>query len=247
MGRITLPKPEGSEDVNQVSASPALVPQQQTQEKVAALPSPVPRQNEERTLLPPELMAIVTPSLKVGAVTGTLGLFTGAAAGIIRSAPPALFSVVMGGQMFILGSSYYASRLVALKAFRGEDGIRPVDKLKASALAGGIAGTVGGAIRGPKNIMPGMIFFSLFGGAGQLVVNAISWNTKPDDESATESFLKSKWSPVTFLTDEEYRKILDEKLLRVDVEIALVDDNIKELRAAEGQSKKQTPTNDTRV
>ena len=99
---------------------------------------------------------------------------------------------------------------------------------------------------GPKNIVPGMIFFSLFGGAGQLAANAINWNTNPE-ESATEGFLKSKWSPVTFLTDDEYQKILEEKLLRVDVEIALVDDNIKELRAAEEQSKKQTPAKDTKV
>jgi hypothetical protein len=75
MGRITISKPEGSEHVNQVSASAALVPQRQTPEEVAAPPSPVPHQNEERTLLPPELMAIVTPSLKVGAVAGEMSPF----------------------------------------------------------------------------------------------------------------------------------------------------------------------------
>ncbi|KAK4456232.1 hypothetical protein QBC34DRAFT_13127 [Podospora aff. communis PSN243] len=239
MRRVTLPKTEGSEDVNQVPA-PTPVPQ----ENLDTPAKLVPHQNGKRSLLPPELMEIVAPSLKVGLTVGTLGLFTGAAAGIIRSAPPALFSIVMGGQMFALSSSYYASRLVALKAFKGENGIRPVDKVKASTFAGGVAGMVGGVLRGPKNIVPGMIFFSLFGGAGQLAANAINWNTNPE-ESATEGFLKSKWSPVTFLTDEEYQKILEEKLLRVDVEIALVDDNINELRAAEEQSRKPTAAKDS--
>jgi hypothetical protein len=124
MRRVTLPKAEGegSEDVNQVSTPPAHVPQQNV-DTPAQL---VPHQAGKRALLPPELMEIVTPSLKVGVTvgktaavctstmksqklipSGTLGLFTGAAAGILRSAPPALFSIVMGGQMFALSSSYY--------------------------------------------------------------------------------------------------------------------------------------------
>ncbi|KAK0646545.1 hypothetical protein B0T16DRAFT_458452 [Cercophora newfieldiana] len=237
MKPVVLAKPEEGKDVNQVVAATAPVSQRQSQEHLPNQASPAPRQNEKRELLPPELMEIVTPSLKVGATFGTLGLFTGAAAGIIRSAPPALFSVVMGGQMFALGSSYYASRMVALRAFGGENEIRPADKVKASTVAGGVAGMVGGVLRGPKNIVPGIICFSVFGGAGQLLANAINW--KPSSESTTEGFLKSKWSPVTFLPDEEYQKILKEKLLRVEVEIAIVDDNIKELRTAEEQSKKQ--------
>ena len=43
---------------------------------------------------------------------------------------------------------------------------------------------------------------------------------------------KSRWSPVEVLTDEQYRKILQEKLLRVDAEIALIDDRIEEARQA---------------
>jgi len=89
-----------------------------------------------------------------------------------------------------------------------------------------------------------MIFFSLFGGAGQLVANAIDWTPK---DPAAGGFLKSKWSPVTFLSDEEYEKILEEKLLRVEVEIAIVDDNIKELLAAEERSNKGPTVQDPKV
>jgi len=37
--------------------------------------------------------------------------------------------------------------MVALNAFRENQEARPVDKVKASTLAGGIAGVVGGALR----------------------------------------------------------------------------------------------------
>jgi hypothetical protein len=41
------------------------------------------------------------------AYSGTFGLLFGAAAGIVRSAPPLLFAVASGTQWFALGSSYY--------------------------------------------------------------------------------------------------------------------------------------------
>lgn len=44
-------------------------------------------------------------------------------------------------------------------------------------------------------------------------------------------WLASKWSPLTRLTDEEYEKILEEKILKIEVEIALVEDRISHLRA----------------
>jgi hypothetical protein len=37
--------------------------------------------------------------------------------------------------------------MVALKVFKGENGARPVDKVKASTVAGGVAGMVGGVLR----------------------------------------------------------------------------------------------------
>ena len=44
---------------------------------------------------------------------------------------------------------------------------------------------------------------------------------------------KSRWVPVQVLTDEEYRDMLQEKLLRVDTEIALIDDRIEEIRGTQ--------------
>lgn len=43
---------------------------------------------------------------------------------------------------------------------------------------------------------------------------------------------------MTKLTDEEYEQILEEKVLRIDVEIAIVDDKIATLRALKEEEMK---------
>lgn len=40
----------------------------------------------------------------------------------------------------------------------------------------------------------------------------------------------SKYSPMTVLTNKQYEDLLQEKLLRVDTEIAIIDDDIAKLR-----------------
>ncbi|KAK1768570.1 hypothetical protein QBC33DRAFT_535419 [Phialemonium atrogriseum] len=183
---------------------------------------------QQRHVLPPELIEILAPSLKFGVATGTLGLFTGAVAGIVRTSTPVLFSVASGAQWFSLGSSYYASRMVIEKAWGGRDQLTNADKTKSSAIAGGFAGMIGGLIRGPKNVAPGILAFTLLGAGGQAVANSIAPNTW---ETTKTRFLSSKWSPVTPLSDQEYEEFLEEKLLKVEAEIALLDDNIRALQS----------------
>ncbi|KAK3302284.1 uncharacterized protein B0T15DRAFT_299655 [Chaetomium strumarium] len=191
---------------------------------------PLPRQRQS---LPPEFMEIAVPSLQIGAVAGACGLFTGAAAGIIRSAPPILFSVVAGGQWFTLASSYYAARQVGLKYYwTGED------KVKASTVAGGVAGTVAGMLRGPRNILPGALMFSLYGAGGQVFANW--WAARAPTNS--HGGFWSKYNPITRLSDQDYEKILEEQLLRVEADIAITDDRIKELVESESQTKEQETT-----
>lgn len=62
--------------------------------------------------------------------------------------------------------------------------------------------------------------------------------TKSDEQRG--GILGSKYSPLTFLSDKEYETILEEKLLRVEAEIAVVDDNIKELRDNEAAAAQQS-------
>lgn len=45
---------------------------------------------------------------------------------------------------------------------------------------------------------------------------------------------------MTRLTDEEYEHVLEEKLLRLDTEIALIDDNIADLRAQKEDAAKNS-------
>ena len=83
--------------------------------------------------------------------------------------------------------------------------------------------------------------FSLFGAGGQAVVNW--WEAKaanPPPKPANEVGFWAKWSPITQLSHKDYEKILEERLLRVEADIAVVDDHIRELREAEAQEKKES-------
>lgn len=66
--------------------------------------------------------------------------------------------------------------------------------------------------------------WSLFGASGQALGSALS------GRSFGTKYLASRWSPVTPLTDQQYEKMLEEKLLKVDAEIAIINDNINEVR-----------------
>jgi hypothetical protein len=83
-------------------------------------------------------------------------------------------------------------------------------------------------------VIPAAIMWSLFGATGQYLFNVADARKsalagKP--EGAKNSWLDSKWSPMKVLSDKEYESMLREKLLVVNAEIALVDDNTEALRA----------------
>lgn len=84
--------------------------------------------------------------------------------------------------------------------------------------------------------------FALFGAAGQALYNradashseqAVLEEGKGDSKTWKGSWLDSKWSPMKVLSDEEYEHMLQEKLLKVNAEIALVDESIEGLRLQE--------------
>ncbi|KAL8767009.1 MAG: hypothetical protein Q9209_006363 [Squamulea sp. 1 TL-2023] len=127
-----------------------------------------------------------------------------------------------------------------------------VPSLKAGALSGGRA-----------NIIPGMIMFSLFGFAGQHVYNAldarhnnsqdslpiattksemttsiIGHNEEPPDTYPVEPLwkrvLNTKWSPMKVLSNEQYEKMLREKLVKVEAELAIVEEDIEKVKRRKG-------------
>lgn len=85
--------------------------------------------------------------------------------------------------------------------------------------------------------------FAVFGAGGQALYNRL--DAQHLEEAGKEevvdgkgkgwkgSWLDSKWSPMKVLSDAEYEDMLQEKLLKVNAEIALVDESIEALRGQE--------------
>jgi hypothetical protein len=55
-------------------------------------------------------------------------------------------------------------------------------------------------------------------------------SSEPPQESFWKRAMRSKYSPVKHLSHAEYKKVLEDKLLRVDAEIAVLEDDIAQLR-----------------
>lgn len=81
--------------------------------------------------------------------------------------------------------------------------------------------------------------FAIFGAAGQAIYNRVDTrNSELAEKGPSErkdTILNSKWSPMKVLSDSEYEDMLREKLLKVNAQIALVDENIEALRTQERQ------------
>lgn len=73
-----------------------------------------------------------------------------------------------------------------------------------------------------------------------MAVNRMS-SRQPKVQDENASWI-SRWSPLKKLTDEEYTDMMSEKMLRIDADIALIDDRIAELRKqAQEEAQADTP------
>ncbi|KAK3721520.1 hypothetical protein LTR37_003076 [Vermiconidia calcicola] len=191
---------------------------------------------ERRVSAPIEdpIFAIIRPALKVGAVCGTTGFILGGAAGIVKGTTPFLFATASGLQTFGLGTTFWICRSTVLQAWTPEYQ-KPNDLVKASALSGAITGgSLALLTRGRSNVIPGALMFSLFGFLGQSAYNKISVKSESVRDESKQGFWRrmseKSWSPVKIMNDEEYAEMLREKMLKVDVEISIIDDKIAALR-----------------
>ncbi|RUS34203.1 hypothetical protein BC938DRAFT_481884 [Jimgerdemannia flammicorona] len=128
---------------------------------------------------------------------------------------------------------------------------RDADDLFSSAMAGGTTGgLLYSLVRGPKGVLPGFFVFSLLCTAGQAVYTVANRYRQSlilqspvhegDDAFAHEQYQPStttkgkwkalwdllevpEWSPVRRLTDEEYKAILDAKLMELEEEVEWLD------------------------
>lgn len=163
---------------------------------------------------------------------GSAGFLVGGTAGIIRGAPPFLFAAASAFQTFALGTAFWGCRTALLHSWTPAHQT-PSDLAKASAVSGGVTGGLVGLItRGRSNALPGAVMMSLFGFLGQTAYN--KYTARGDADRAAPGFWRrmseKKFSPVTVLSNEEYAEILREKMIKVEAEIAIVDDRIAALR-----------------
>lgn len=112
---------------------------------------------------------------------------------------------------------------------------------------------MGGIFRGRGNIIPGVLVLGSSGYAGARLYHwfeARSWtkqNSTPSESDVNSTvwdrLMSSKWSLMKSISDEEYCDRLNEQLLRVDAEIAILDEDIETLKAEErGMSTQQIHT-----
>ncbi|KAI6368293.1 hypothetical protein MCOR25_004700 [Pyricularia grisea] len=191
-------------------------------------PQPRQRQAEVKSrtnFLPAE----VFQALSFGALTGTAGALGGAIIAVSRHRP-ALISAVLGGAYWFTAGSVFNGSRSAITAAYGTRDLSGKEKIVISGAAGAFAGTAQGALAtGIRSSPPVALALMVLGAGGQAVSN--KWAARePTPASKRDWWLSSKWSPLTPLTDQEYENMLQEKILKLDAEIAMVDDNIAVLR-----------------
>jgi hypothetical protein len=198
-------------------------------------------------------------------------MVTGAFYGTLRTQIPVLFAVVSGAQCFAIGTTFWMTRTTILHQTgllnwwnftRGaplypRDDLNPSlsDKVRASTIAGAFTGcSLGILLRGPRNVIPGTIMFTLFGWSGQKGYNYLDKRNSQElreqaqlkamgedrpKETLVQKFAKSKWSPMSVLTDEQYEDMLQEKLLKVEAEIAIIDERIEGVKKMAMEAERQ--------
>jgi hypothetical protein len=176
----------------------------------------------------------ILPSLGVGSFTGASGLAVGLLTGSLRSAHPVLFAAVSGAQWFGLGTTFwYARSALSNTAFDGR--LNRKQELGCTTAAASLAGGVNGAFKSRSNIIPGAIVLGLFGLVAQYGFNVLSDMSAANagKGSLLQQFSEMKWSPLKPLSNQDYERMLNEKLMSTEAEIAIVDERISALKSSQ--------------
>ncbi|KAA8567939.1 hypothetical protein EYC84_008376 [Monilinia fructicola] len=201
--------------------------------------SPSQSQNLKEDNLPPGLMDIVGPALQFGGLSALSGTIVGGFSGILVSRTPVLFAVASSIQWGILGTTFWGTRTALLSRYKTASIYpTPQEKALSTSLAASLAGATGGILRGPKNVLPGFVVFGAAGYVGQKIYDAVDERKLEEmrleeggKKNSEEGWVNSKWVPWKKLTDDEYEGMLKERLLKVDAEIAILDENLDSLKA----------------
>nr|POF14067.1 hypothetical protein CFP56_03091 [Quercus suber] len=191
-------------------------------------------------------VGVLGPALKVGVASAGAGFLFGGTVDILKNTTPFLFATASSVRCFGLGTSYWAARGTIIRAWTTTDSVDPSMKVTASAVAGGLSGGMIAAVtRGRSNVIPGVAMWSCFGGMGQWVANV--WIGRDRTESKipfVQRIASSKWSPIQVMTDDDYAKVLNERMLKVEVEISILDDKIAALKTQQQERAKSRSISD---
>lgn len=130
-----------------------------------------------------------------------------------------------------------ASKSTLMEAW-GND---PGKKTLASGISGALAGAVFIPITGwYRNRGVGALRWGFYGLVGQYLFNIFDESHTSNLHAEAERtgpppnilqrITRSKWSPMQELTNEKYEEILKERMLRLDAEIAIIEEDVKKLR-----------------
>jgi hypothetical protein len=113
----------------------------------------------------------------------------------------------------------------------------PTNAVLVSAVSGVSSFSLAGAlVRGRRGIIPGAVIGTVLATSGQLYMNWVEAARRAQELSQTEPepimkrVLKSKWSPLRIITDEDHASMLEEKALKAEAEIAVIDEELKKLQ-----------------
>lgn len=181
--------------------------------------------------------SIITSSLYVGGGTGALGAAFSAFHATLRGLPPVVWSTAAGAQCFVLGSTFWVARSALRHRAAQSHAITHREDLLYSSLAGSFAGMTGGAIRGRGHIVPGAIVLGLVGLTGQVGLSTLSTivDSPQESEPLLDRLSKTSWWPLKSISDEDYEHTLTEKIIRIEAEMAMIDDKITALRSQSTQ------------
>ncbi|KAL2429747.1 hypothetical protein ABEF95_010759 [Exophiala dermatitidis] len=194
--------------------------------------------------LPPALVNPFYPALEVGAAAGAAGVaYGGIASVLIQSPRPTVYTTLSGLQWFCGGSTFFYCRSALLAGPLSRNG--DLDRVAASGIAGSCAGVLSAAFLPRGSIIPGGITMGVLAAITQAGLNRLDGSSPA---SRFSSGLKQKLVgliPMKSLSDEEYENLLQDKLLKLEAEISLLDDQIANLRAASKQANavQEKPTN----
>ncbi|PGH10505.1 hypothetical protein AJ79_05433 [Helicocarpus griseus UAMH5409] len=176
------------------------------------------------------------PALKVGAWSGASGLIFGGITGVLRSPNPVIHSIAAGAHWAAFGTSTWWLRSNILRVQFDNKPTRGQQAFASTISSGLSGGAISYSIH--RRFIPGAVIFGLVGFLGQKSYDVVeAWQSSRDKTAPKkplgQRLLESKWMLLKQLSDEDYIAMLNEKLLVVNAEIAVIDDKIAALRRLE--------------